>query len=331
MNKKYNSWLVIGGAGYIGSHVARSLKKNGSEVIILDDLSLGIANRVPKDIKLIVLDCTKSEDLNKILIENNIVGIIHMAALKQARESIRKPLEYYDKNISTMLGILKSIPKSPVKYMVFSSSCSVYGASSEVSELFETKPISPYGRSKMYCEEILQDCSASLNISFISLRYFNVIGNDDFPFAFDTSKECLIPAIYSKISSSQLPEINGINFPTPDGSVLRDYIDVRDLADAHYLATQKLIMDNKRLNLFLNVGTGKPVSVLEIVKAFLEELKMKFEFIDKGRSLADPHAIWADTKKFKSFFCWEPKYSLKESIKSYINRKKYDEKVNFKQ
>ena len=254
-----------------------------------------------------------------------------MAALKQARESLRKPLNYYDQNISIMLGILKAIPNSPVKYMVFSSSCSIYGASSEVSELSDTNPISPYGKSKLFCEKILQDCYASLNISFISLRYFNVIGNDNFPFAFDTSKECLVPSIYSKISIGELPEINGINFPTPDGTTLRDYVDVRDLAEAHYLATKKLIKENKNLNLFINVGTGKPVSVLEIVKSFLKELQMKFEYIDKGRSEADPHAVWADTKRFKSIFNWQPKYSLQDSIKSYISRKKYDEKVNLNQ
>ena len=201
MNKKKGTWLVIGGAGYIGSHVSRELNKNGIKVIILDNLSLGIKRRVPEDIELIVQDCTEIRALNKILIDNKIIGVIHMAALKQARESIEKPLEYYDTNLSIMLALLKAMQNSPVKYMVFSSSCSIYGASSEVTELSEKIPISPYGMSKLFCERILEDCAKKLNISFISLRYFNVIGNDNFPFAFDTSKECLIPSIYSKISS----------------------------------------------------------------------------------------------------------------------------------
>lgn len=330
MKKTAGSWLVIGGAGYIGSHVARVFKKNQINVIVLDDLSLGVRKRVPKDINLIVQDCTKSDLLNKILIENNIIGIINMAALKQARESLRNPLMYYDSNISIMLGILKAIPKSPVKYIVFSSSCSIYGASSEVSELSEPNPISPYGRSKLFCEKILKDCAAALKLSFISLRYFNVIGNDNFPFAFDSSKECLIPSIYSKISNRELPEVNGTNYPTPDGTTLRDYIDVRDLAEAHYLAAKKLMNDNDKLNLFINVGTGKPISVLEIVKVFLDVLQLKFEYIDKGKSEADPAAVWADTRKFKSIFRWKPKYNLDESIKSYIFRKKLDEKINIK-
>ena len=325
MDKKREAWLVIGGAGYIGSHVARVLNKNGIKVIILDNLSLGIEKRVPEDIELIVQDCTESKALNKVLNNNNIIGVIHMAALKQARESIEMPLKYYDTNLSIILALLKAIQNSPVKYIVFSSSCSIYGASSEVTELSEKKPISPYGMSKLFCERIIEDCAKKLNFSFISLRYFNVIGNDNFPFAFDTSKECLIPSIYTKISNNKLPEINGTNFPTPDGTCLRDYIDVRDLAEAHYLATEKLIKENKNLNLFINVGTGKPISVLEIVKVFLNELKIKFEFIDKGGSKADPHAIWANTNEFKSIFCWEPKYTLLDSIKSYILRKNYDE------
>ena len=324
MNRKDGTWLVIGGAGYIGSHVSRTLKRNKVRVIILDDLSLGIRERVPRDIDLLVQDCTNSVSLNQTLIENNIIGIIHMAALKQARESLRDPLKYYDENLSIMLGIMKAIPNSPVKYFVFSSSCSIYGASSEVSEFSEPKPISPYGRSKLFCEKILQDYATVHNLSFISLRYFNVIGNDNFPFAFDTSKECLIPSIYSRISNNQLPEINGTNFPTPDGTTLRDYIDVRDLAQAHYLAAKKLMNDNDKLTLFVNVGTGKPISVLEIVKVFLNELQLKIEYIDKGKSDADPHAVWADTREFKSIFKWEPKYSLSESIKSYILRKKSD-------
>jgi len=327
MNKKKGTWLVIGGAGYIGSHVSRELNKNGIKVIILDNLSLGIKRRVPEDIELIVQDCTEIKALNKILIDNKIIGVIHMAALKQARESIEKPLEYYDTNLSIMLASLKAMQNSPVKYMVFSSSCSIYGASSEVTELSEKIPISPYGMSKLFCERILEDCAEKLNISFISLRYFNVIGNDNFPFAFDTSKECLIPSIYSKISNNQLPEINGTNLPTPDGTCLRDYIDVRDLAEAHYLATEKLMKDNKNLNLFINVGTGKAISVLEIVKVFFNELQINFEFIDKGGSKADPHAVWANTNEFKSIFCWQPKFTLLDSIKSYIFRKKYDEEV----
>ena len=121
MNRKDGTWLVIGGAGYIGSHVSRTLKRNKVRVIILDDLSLGIRERVPRDIDLLVQDCTNSVSLNQTLIENNIIGIIHMAALKQARESLRDPLKYYDENLSIMLGIMKAIPNSPVKYFVFST------------------------------------------------------------------------------------------------------------------------------------------------------------------------------------------------------------------
>ena len=318
MSGRKEGWLVIGGAGYIGSHIARNLKKNGFETIVLDDLSLGKKERVPKNIKLIIEDCKNSESLNKILINNRIIGVIHLAALKQARESLRLPLRYYDENLTNMLSILRAIKNSPVKYVVFSSSCSIYGASSKVSELSETKPISPYGRSKLFCEKILQDCANSLNISFISLRYFNVIGNDNFPFAFDTSNECLIPSLYSKISSGKLPEIYGTNFLTPDGTNLRDYIDVRDLAEIHFLAANFLISNKEKLSLDLNVGTGEPISVLQILNKICIALDLKEDFEDLGRNPADPPAIWANINKFKKLFNWEPKYSLEDSINSYI-------------
>ena len=321
MSGRKEGWLVIGGAGYIGSHIARNLKKNGFETIVLDDLSLGKKERVPKNIKLIIEDCKNSESLNKILINNRIIGVIHLAALKQARESLRLPLRYYDENLTNMLSILRAIKNSPVKYVVFSSSCSIYGASSKVSELSETKPISPYGRSKLFCEKILQDCANSLNISFISLRYFNVIGNDNFPFAFDTSKECLIPSLYSKISSGKLPEIYGTNFSTPDGTNLRDYIDVRDLSYAHFLAADYLMRNKTKSLLTINVGKGKPNSVLEIIKSFQEILGWNFDYEICDKNDSDPSMVWANNDKFRRIFNWEPKINLNDSIKSFIKIK----------
>lgn len=314
-------WLIIGGAGYIGAHVSRTFLKNNINIFILDNLSTGLKERIPKSIKIYNFDCSNSQKINEILNKHNIQGIVHLAAFKQARESKRKPLKYWENNISAMIGVINSIKNSPVKYFLFSSSCSIYGDSKEVTEESDIKPLSPYGRTKAICEMILDDCAKELKISCISLRYFNVIGNDNFDMAHDNSEECLVPSIYNCYMKNKLPEVFGTNFNTRDGSAMRDYLDVRDLSDVHYLAANYLMNKNINLNLKLNVGTGKPNSVLEIIKELSNNLSIPNKINDVGRNSADPDAIWANTNKFKKLFDWEPKWTIQESIKSYLQNK----------
>lgn len=326
MNHLKGKWLIIGGAGYIGSHVARTFLKQNLEVIVLDNLSTGLSERLPNNIKLLNFDCSDHIKLNSILRTFNINGIVHLAALKQARESLRDPIKYWDKNISAMLGVIKSLKKSPVKYFLFSSSCSIYGANREVSEESITKPLSTYARTKLTSESILSDCAKELNISFISLRYFNVIGNDNFKLSHDNSKECLFPCIYESIKRDELPNVFGTNFNTPDGSALRDYLDVRDLSDAHYICAEHLMKRNEKLTLKLNIGSGKPVSVLEIISEFTKYLSVPNKYNDAGRNPADPDAVWANIDKFSKLFNWKPSWNLKESIISYVKSKKIEVK-----
>ena len=145
--------------------------------------------------------------------------------------------------------------------------------------------MSPYGWTKFVSEQIIQNCASQLNISFISLRYFNVIGNDDFPMAFDNSEECLVPKIYKAIINKELPKVFGTDFDTSDGTAIRDYIDVRDLSHIHFLAAKHLMESKKNLNKFFNVGSGKPVSVLEIINSFSKLLDRKIMYEDVGRIL----------------------------------------------
>ena len=318
-NKK--NWLIIGGSGYIGSHIARTFLKKGIDIIILDDFSTGLKERTPSSVKLINLNCSDSNKLNYVLNKYNVEGIVHLAALKQARESNREPLKYWSGNISSLIGTLNSLKNSPIKYFLFSSSCSIYGDSNEVTEESNLNPISTYGRTKAASEFIINDCANELDISYISLRYFNVIGNASFPMAHDNSQECLLPCIYRAFQNGNLPKVFGTDFNTKDGSALRDYIDVRDLSYAHYLSANYLSKVKKKVSLRLNVGTGKPYSVIEIIEKFAKNLNKSPKFYDAGRNPADPDAVWANIEKFTKLFNWSPKWTLDESIKSYINSK----------
>jgi len=323
------NWLVIGGSGYIGSHISRYFLEKKENIYILDNLSTGLKKRNVSKINFYSFDCRETKKLNDLLNKKNIRGVIHLASLKQARESLREPLKYWDSNINATISILKSFENSPVKFLLFSGSCSIYGSSNEVIEDIRPNPLSPYAWTKLCSEQIIKDCSRYLDLSWMSLRYFNVIGNGDFPFAHDTSKECLVPSIFSKLSLGELPKIFGTKFPTKDGSAVRDYIDVRDLAEIHFLAANFLISNKEKLSLELNVGTGEPITVLEIFSKICSVLDIKEDFEDLGSKPTDPPAIWANTNKFKKLFNWKPKYTLEDSINSYIKNTSYkkDEKI----
>ena len=319
MSKK--KWLIIGGAGYIGCHIIREFISKGVEILVLDDLSHGYIERIPKSVKFFNLNCMETLSLNKILVENKINGVVHLAAFKQARESAREPLKYWHSNIKSLVSVLKSIENSPVKNFLFSSSCSVYGASGEVKENTGLNPISPYAKTKFSSEMIINDFALNFDISIIILRYFNVIGNGNFNLAGDTSDECLLPSILSALERKSLPKIFGNDFDTPDGTALRDYIDVRDLSYAHFLAADYLMRNKTKSLLTINVGKGKPNSVLEIIKSFQEILGWNFDYEICDKNDSDPSMVWANNDKFRRIFNWEPKINLNDSIKSFIKIK----------
>ncbi|MBO8221451.1 UDP-glucose 4-epimerase GalE [Prochlorococcus marinus] len=321
-------WMIVGGAGYIGSHVSRCFIDNDLDVVIVDNLVTGIKQRIPENVKLFNLNCENHSKLKKYILENKIDGIVHLAAFKQARESCIDPLKYWDNNVRSTLGIVKAIKNTNVRYLIFSSSCSVYGQGGEVQEDSKLDPISPYGWTKFVSEQIIQNCADQLNFSFISLRYFNVIGNDNFPMAFDNSEECLVPKIYKAIINKKLPKVFGTDFETSDGTAIRDYIDVRDLSYIHFLAAKHLMESKKNLNKFFNVGSGKPVSVLEIINSFSRLLAIKIMYEDVGRNPADPSKVWANNEKFFRNFGWQPKHSIDSSIKSFLESPEIKEELD---
>ena len=170
---------------------------------------------------------------------------------------------------------------------------------------------------------IINDFAMNYDISFIVLRYFNVIGNGNFKLANDTSEECLVPAIYSALERKLMPKIFGNDFDTPDGTALRDFIDVRDLSYAHFLAADYLMKNEKKLNLKINVGKGKPNSVLEVINSFREIFGYNFDYEICDKNDSDPSQVWANNDEFRRLFNWEPKITLKDSIESFIKNKKY--------
>ncbi len=325
--------LVTGGAGYIGSHTVVELINQGHEVIIVDDLSnseIGVLDGIEKitGVKptFVQLDLTEKEGVNKLFAEhNNIDGVIHFAAKKAVGESVEKPLLYFRVNIDSMINILEAMDEQGVKNIVFSSSCTIYGQPDKLP-VTEATPYqtaeSPYGYTKQVGETILKDnCRAKNDFQAIALRYFNPVG---------AHESALIGELPRGIPSNLVPFITqtaaglrdalkvfGDDYDTQDGSAVRDYIHVVDLAKAHVKALDRQLSKNQKANYeFFNIGTGNGNSVLEVVKTFeqVNDLKLNYQIV--GRRPGDIEKIYADTTKANDELGWKATLGLKEMLSS---------------
>lgn len=193
MNSQNENWLIVGGAGYIGSHVARSFGKSGNEIVLLDDLSTGLRRRISPHQTFVEMDARDTRGLIEVISNYKITGIVHLAALRQARESFIKPIDYWTRNVGVTLSIAEAVKNTNIQKLVYSSSCSVYGDSSEVDRKTSLKPVSPYGKTKLVGEEILQDLLLEKKVGIGILRYFNVIGCSDIEPLFDETSGALLP------------------------------------------------------------------------------------------------------------------------------------------
>jgi UDP-glucose 4-epimerase len=322
--------LVTGGTGYIGSHTSVELIQAGYELVIIDNLSNSSENALSgiKSItgvkpKFIQLDM-RDEIAMKQLFETHpdITACIHFAALKAVGESHEKPLEYYDNNLKSLLNLLNQFPEHhPIK-IVFSSSCTVYGNPDElpVSEQSPVKPaMSPYGNTKRIAEEILQDYVNSNNASCIALRYFNPIGAHpsgkigELPQGIPNN---LMPFItQTALGIRDELKIFGNDYNTSDGTCVRDYIDVVDLAKAHLIALERILNKKQTSNYeFFNLGTGKGVSVLEMVNHFQAVTQQKLNYKFAPRRAGDVPAVYADTTKANQVLGWKTEKSIEETI-----------------
>lgn len=306
--------LVTGGAGYIGSHVVRLLINGGHYVISVDDLSTGDSQRLDCDSVNLTLEHDSSvEVMTKLLVEKNIDVVIHFAARKQVGESVEKPEFYYKSNIGGLANLLTAIRQAGVGKLIFSSSAAVYGLPDveKVTETDNTEPINPYGETKLVGEWMISNAS-KWGLSAISLRYFNVAGSG-WPELADKQALNLIPIILNRLSSKNPVEVFGDDYPTADGSCVRDYIHVMDLARAHIQAVDHL---GKPGHEIYNVGTGSGSSVFEVVNEIKRISGLDFEVKLSGRRPGDPPKLIASSEKIKSDFGWEAEYGLPEIIES---------------
>ena len=308
-------FLVTGGAGYIGSHVVRMAQQSGHEVHIVDDFSTGVSARV--DAPVTTLDLAAPEAVKEMtsLLKGGFDAVIHFAARKQVGESVAEPEAYYQSNVGGMANLLQAMRASEVKKLVFSSSAAVYGMSDQdlVSETSTTTPINPYGETKLIGEWMVKNAKV-WGLQGVSLRYFNVAGTGWGDLA-DTAALNLIPIAIKALQSGESPRVFGTDYATPDGSGIRDYIHVSDLARAHLSALAYLGLGEPKHSVF-NVGTGSGSSVLEVLTALntVSGLNRTPEILpsragDPARLVADVGLIQAEL----SFTC---EFGLKEIIES---------------
>jgi UDP-glucose 4-epimerase len=322
--------LVTGGCGYIGGHTIVDLIENGYDVISVDDLSRGslrmlhgIERIVGKPVKNYKVDLCNLEDTQAIFIENpDLEGIVHFAAFKSVPESVKEPLKYFRNNIDSLVNLLMCAEEYEVPNFVFSSSCSVYGNATELPVVEEaplTEPQSPYARTKQIGEAICRDFIQQYKDANISLlRYFNPVGAH--PSAIigelQTKPENLVPVI-TQTAIGKLPQMQvfGFDYPTRDGSCVRDYIHVMDIANAHTKALQNIMSgkNKQRCDVF-NLGTGNGVTVLELIKSFEKVSGEQLNYKMGPRRPGDVVAVYANNNKAKNILGWEPKFGLDEMM-----------------
>jgi UDP-glucose 4-epimerase len=325
--------LVTGGAGYIGSHTTVELQKAGYKVVIIDNLSNSNANVIDGIEKITgirpifsVTDCNDKDGVEKIMTDHpEIVGIIHFAASKAVGESVQKPLLYYRNNLVSLINLLDLMPQHGIRGIVFSSSCTVYGQPDilPVTEDAPIKPaLSPYGNTKQINEEIIRDTIyAGVPFKSIILRYFNPIGAHpsaeigELPVGVPQN---LVPFL-TQTAAGVRPELSvfGDNYDTPDGSCIRDYINVVDLAKAHVIAIDRMLNDRseEKLEIF-NLGTGRGVSVLELINTFERATGVKVPHKITGRREGDIEKVWAEPKRANEVLGWKAKESLDDTLRS---------------
>lgn len=322
--------LVSGGAGYIGSHTSVELINAGYDVVIVDNLSNSDLNAVEGvrkitgvDIPFVEVDCCDRAAFRKVFEQYEFDSVIHFAASKAVGESVQKPLEYYGNNLTSFMNVIGLMREFGRRNIVFSSSCTVYGEADvlPVTEQTPRKPAtSPYGNTKQMCEDILRDSLAAYEgLKGIALRYFNPIGAHPSALIGELPRgvpQNLVPYITQTAAGiRECLSVFGDDYPTPDGSNIRDYIDVVDLAKAHVAAIRRMIEDrNKARYEVFNIGTGRGVSVLELVHRFEQVNRLKLNYKIVGRRAGDIVAIWADPSYANNELGWRAERSLDETL-----------------
>lgn len=305
-----NGVLVTGGAGYIGSHVVRQLAEAGERVVVLDNLSTGFANAVIGG-ELVVGDTGDSELVSKVLRDHEIDSVMHFAAHTIVPESVENPLKYYGNNTCNSRALLESCQHAGVRHFIFSSTAAVYGIPEDgrASEETPTQPINPYGMSKLMTEWMLRDLSAASEMRYAALRYFNVAGSDpECRIGQSTPNATLLikVACEAAVGKRDVVSIFGTDYPTPDGTGVRDYIHVEDLADAHLKALDYL--RNGGESITLNCGYGHGFSVREVLQTVDRVADTPLSIIEQPRRAGDPASLIAIANRIRTVLDWTPRF-----------------------
>jgi UDP-glucose 4-epimerase len=310
--------LVTGGAGFIGSHVVRLLAERGAPVVIADDLSNGDASRNPQ-ITLVKLDlCAPGavSSLVDLMAAFSIETVIHLAALKSVDESVSEPMRYFRENILGLANVLSAMQIASISKLIFSSSAAVYGATqgASISEDNPTRPISPYGQTKLVGEWLIRNAADAFDLNAINLRYFNVAGAG-WPELSDTSVLNLFPMVFKRLHAGENPRIFGDDYPTADGTCVRDYIHVLDLARAHVKAADYLAAGYAGVET-LNVGTGTGSSVREVIDAIARASGTGIAPVIEPRRDGDPAVVVASPERIHTLLGWKADLGLHDMASS---------------
>jgi len=311
-----STWLVTGGAGYIGAHVARALTSAGYGVVVLDDLSSGHRDFVEDGVPFVEGSVVDPNAVHASLGEYSCDGVVHLAGFKYAGVSVQRPLHTYRQNVTGTQVLLEAMDERGVEQLVFSSSAAVYGTPDvdQVTERTATTPESPYGESKLVAEWLIRDVERVAALRSTSLRYFNVVGSayDD---VYDTSPHNLFPLVLDALLEGRTPVVNGTDYPTPDGSCVRDYVHVADIADAHVAAVRAL-EDGRPLEPVYNLGSGAGTSVLQIMDAMARGTGTAFQPTVGPRRPGDPARIVASGELAARDLDWAMRHSLDDMVRS---------------
>ncbi|TFD68546.1 UDP-glucose 4-epimerase GalE [Cryobacterium sp. Hb1] len=310
------AWLVTGGAGYIGSHVVRAFQAEGLDVVVLDDLSSGHESFVPAGVPFIRANVLDGGTLSQAFREHHVSGVVHVAGFKYAGVSVQRPLHTYEQNVTATATLLAAMNSAEIDRIVFSSSAAVYGTprTDLVTEDTPKNPESPYGESKLIGEWLLRDQAVATGLRHTSLRYFNVVGSGDRSLC-DTSPHNLFPLIFAALLDGRIPRINGNDYATPDGTCVRDYIHVADLALSHVAAARRLDAGDA-IEPVYNLGSGDGVSVGEIMASVRRVTGIDFVPEIGPRRAGDPDRIVASGALAARDLRWSMSHTLEQMVQS---------------
>ncbi|MFC8343413.1 UDP-glucose 4-epimerase GalE [Streptomyces sp. NPDC057280] len=309
------TWLITGGAGYIGAHVARAMTEAGERVLALDDLSAGVPARLPADVPLVRGSSLDAGLLKRVLAEHEVTGVVHLAARKQVAESVAQPTRYYQENVGGLATLLEAVAEAGVGRFVFSSSAAVYGNPDAelITEDTPCAPVNPYGETKLTGEWLVRAAGRAHGISTVCLRYFNVAGAAA-PELADTGVFNIVPMVFDRLTRNDAPRIFGDDYPTPDGTCVRDYIHVADLAEAHLAAARRV--GDRAGDLTVNIGRGEGVSVREMVTVIGEVTGDRREAVVEPRRPGDAPVSVASAELAARELGWSARRGVREMIES---------------